>query len=127
MGYHQISPEAATGLLAGLGSTEIWDLVPALGLVMQPLVMVHPAVLGFLCPKIAEDGGPFQLASFPDGSTQEALKTLVSVAMTAQRSANMTLEFAQRFDRLYSVWPYRVLSVQPPYGSRGSRGLAEAL
>ncbi|TFW57802.1 hypothetical protein CT676_27760 [Bradyrhizobium sp. MOS001] len=116
-----------SGLLAGLSSVEIWGLVPALGLVMQPLLTVIPTVLGSFCPKLAEDGGPFQLASFSDGSTQEALKMLVSAAMTASLNANMVVEFAQSFERLCSVWPYRVLSVQPPYGSRGSRGLAEAL
>ncbi|WLB87860.1 hypothetical protein QIH91_35050 [Bradyrhizobium japonicum USDA 135] len=111
------------GLLADLNSIQIWELVPALGLVISELVVEYPDVPFLLRPKLIEEAGPFQSASFADRWAEETLSTLVNDAMSGEQSSTVDPDptFAVHFERLCSAWPYRVLRVQPPYGRRGSR------
>lgn len=115
------------GLIADMDSYQLWELVPALGLVISPLVLEHSIVLRLLLPKLIDDNGPFRLASFPDPATQAALNLLLNVAIQEQSAPGWNSTLASLFEQLCAVWPYRILRVQCPYRRRESHTFSSEL
>jgi hypothetical protein len=111
-----------------LSDLQIWELVPALGLVIRDLFFASPDFPVRFSTRLADEGGPFQLATLVDGAADEARRSLVNAAIVQRTSPNNPqTDLAELFLRLCSLWPYRILLVQPPYGSLGSRRLREAV
>ena len=111
-----------------LSVNQVWELVPALGLVIRDLLFVSPDILVRFNARLADEDGPFQLATLVDGVADEARRSLVNAAIVQRTSSgNAQADVAELFLRLCSLWPYRILLVQPPYGSHGSRRLREAV
>jgi hypothetical protein len=119
------------GLLPDMTTGQIWELVPVLGLMVRGLVTFYPEVADLLGSRVTDEKSPFQLASFADSRVQQALQMLVNDVTDAWGSEALVSDLglrmvvAERFEQLCAVWPYRVLQVQPPYGSRGSQDLRE--
>lgn len=116
-------------LLPKLSNLQIWELVPALGLVVRWLAAANPELPQLLRPKLVDESGPFVLAAFAETAADRSLKMFVNGAIEGWGSPNAKtdLVFSDSFERLCAAWPYRILGVQPPYGSRGSHRLSEAL
>jgi hypothetical protein len=116
-------------LLEDMSSVQVWELVPAVGLVLADLVLAYHGVSILLASRVADESGPFQLASFRNDKAEEGRLMLVNAAIRASQHGEDTSlgEVLARFDLLAREWPYRVLLVQPPYGRRGSERLTEAV
>lgn len=116
-------------LLPELSNLQIWELVPALGLVVRWLANANPELPNLLRPKLIDESGPFELATFAESIADRSLKMFLNSAIGGWEgpNASMSTVFSESFERLCAAWPYRILGVQPPYGSRGSRRLSEAL
>jgi hypothetical protein len=77
---------------------------------------------------IGDAQGPFAQAQFDDSDCQDLLEALILIS---RRGADSVLagQFGAQAQRqmqmLRAAWPYQVLRVQPPYGSR-SRSLRES-
>lgn len=117
------------GLLPRLDGMALWGLLPAMRLAMPRLVIDHREVVPLVRARLIEDGGPFRLASFADSTVNARLEQLLTAAVNRWQIPDLDplRDVAAPFERLLAVWPYRVLRVPPPYGSRGGRRLSEAL
>ena len=72
----------------------------------------QPTALGALQAQVLSPAGPFGFVSIAEPNTQRHLD-----AVLAQRSDRIA--FGQALAALLEVWPFRILSVQPPYGKQG--------
>lgn len=95
-----------------LSAAELWAVFPALESVLRVLAE-YPVAWDALQIGILSESGHFLRAEFAEPEAEAALQQLLQV---------ISYEPAQvlpAITELCRVWPYRVLNVQPPYGSRG--------
>ena len=117
------------GLLPSLDGLAVWGLLPAMRLAMPRLVIDYREAVPLLRARLIDEGGPFRQASFADSNVNARLEQLLAVAVSRWQATDRgpLRDVAAPFGQLLAVWPYRVLRVQPPYGSRGRRRLSEAV
>lgn len=102
-------------LLGQATPEEVWALVPAFRPAIALALERHAdRTIDRLRRLILEDESPFRYAAFPDPRPQRALEELLRGADTPDLR-----RFGESYVDLCRAWPYRVLSVSPPFGRRG--------
>jgi len=108
---------------------EFWNLFPAFEKVCPALGTTVSDFSELLRLKLSSETGPFSNVTFPDWETQAKFRNLMHFATTNETSdrrrdpeddvAGAGSQLVRAFADLCQSWPYRCLSVQPPYGSEG--------
>lgn len=111
------SATAVIEILSKVGPGDVWGLAPA----FLPIVSLRTGhgseeILDALHRHVLAGNSPFRLAVFPVPKVRKALDTMLLAASSYGISG-----FRRAFQDLCEMWPYRVLFVQPPYGSRGEK------
>jgi hypothetical protein len=111
-------------LLPTLSPNQLWYVWPALENVLRPTSMIRPEVESSLRSLVIGDSSPFQLANFADAKVQRSLERFVLQVRGPSDIASDAPIFTREAPfnaakKLWRVWPYRILSVEVPYGSQG--------
>ena len=105
--------DGLAGVIGQASPDDVWALAPALRDVVEAAVEGRqPTALGALQAQVLSPAGPFGFVSIAEPNTQRHLD-----AVLAQRSDRIA--FGQALAALLEAWPFRILSVQPPYGKQG--------
>jgi hypothetical protein len=95
-----------------LSADDLWGVFPVLEIVHE-IIAADPITWEAFRAGICSERGPFIRAEFANYETDEALQGLLRVVNFEAKEALPAVIELCRF------WPYKVLHVQPPYGSRG--------
>jgi len=105
--------DGMAGVISQASPDDVWALVPAFREVVEAAVESRtPGPLAALQEQVLNPGGPFGLAYIADPGTQRHLE-----AVLAERGDPTA--FGRALASLLEAWPFRILSVQPPYGKQG--------
>jgi hypothetical protein len=96
---------------------DVWALTPALRLAVESaLASGDVAFLKALRAVVTSPESPFRYSVFPDSRALSALRGIQVLTYDGGPE-----DFGKAFLQLIDAWPYRVLSVQPPYGRVGEQ------
>ena len=122
----------AVAAVARLDVDDVWAVFPAIGPLAKHLLESDRSLWTHLAMRIGDPEGPFARAQFEDVRAGRALVELVDQARKTpffegrQKDVSWAeLGIVRSIENLTNAWPYAVLRVQPPYGSR-SRTLRES-
>ena len=96
---------------------ELWDLFPAFQKVGWSLGTSVSDFTSLLRAKLAAEDGPFPQIQFSGLSLVDSLFENLMSQVTQNETAPAAVDLAGTFMALCNGWPYKCLSVQPPYGS----------
>lgn len=119
----------AASALGSLDALELWFVFPAFALAAERLLAHDPARNSAMWLRLARvishPDSPFPRAQFGTTAARRALLALVSAARAMQDdpaqafTARRLAALRQGIQHLSDAWPYKVLKIQPPYGSSG--------
>jgi hypothetical protein len=134
----------AIGQLVRMDANDLWALFPIVARLLGPLMTVAPRICLTLLKMIGDSDGPFARAQFDNSLSASELLGFVRLANelefgdsgvqtaksddseAASSLAKSAAEpIAQAALSLASAWPYHILRVLPPLGTR-SRSLRES-
>lgn len=111
--------------LVALDARELWDMFSTLENILKSID--HQSTLLALHRTILTESGPFFRAEFSDRRAQRSLERFVRALSGFTLNVDSMSTLVNLGTDLCRVWPYRVLCVQPPYGSTGFDSYESAL